>query len=107
MSPELPSEGDDADWENAASSRLLATEDPGQEPAHQPHVQHGVDRAGGDGAASGGAAHKGVVSKARQRAAKGKDRRAKQFLELFLRVRDLPRYIPPPCGLPPRRPPQR
>ena len=47
-----------------ASSRTLTAEDPGQEPAHQPHVQNGVDRAGGDGAASSGAAHKGVVSEA-------------------------------------------
>mgnify|MGYP006951022192 CR=1 FL=1 len=47
-----------------ASSCLLAAKDPGQKPAYQPHVQHGVDRAGGDGAASGGAAHKGVVSEA-------------------------------------------
>ena len=27
--------------------------------------------------------------------------------ELFLHVRCLPRYIPPPCGLPPRRLPRR
>ena len=107
MSPELPSERGDADWENAASSFLLAAKDLGQEPAHQPHVQHGVDRAGSDGAASGGVAHKGVVSKALHRAVKGKDRRAKQFLQFFLHVRCLPRYIPLPCGLPPRRPPRR
>ena len=60
-----------------------SAEHAGQQPAHQSHVDHGVNRGGGNGAASGGTSHKMVISKANQGTANGKQQRDQPIFYIF------------------------